>query len=228
VILRRLRWFLGRVISPVTGTQAQESDMTAAEVWLVVGLGNPGDKYAGHRHNVGYLVNDELAQRLGSGQKSGLWRAHKTGRADVVEGRIGAPGTSGPRAVLARPRSYMNEVGGPVKALATFYKVPTERIVAIHDEIDIPFGTMRVKLGGGDNGHNGLKSLRSSLGTGDFHRVRIGIGRPPGRQQVADFVLSDYSAAERKEVPLQVALAADAVETLLTEGLERTQQKFNS
>ena len=146
----------------------------------------------------------------------------------MVEGRLGAPGTPGPRVVLARPRSYMNEIGGPVKALATFYKVPAERIVAVHDELDIPFGTMRVKLGGGDNGHNGLKSLRSSLGTGDFHRVRIGVGRPPGRQEVADFLLSDYTAAERKEVPFQVVLAADAVETLLTEGLERTQQKFNS
>ena len=197
--------------------------MGAAEVWLVVGLGNPGPKYAGHRHNVGYLVAEELAERLGS-----PFRSHKSGRADVVEGRVGAPGTSGPRVVLARPRSYMNEIGGPVKALATFYKVPAERIVAVHDELDIPFGTMRVKLGGGDNGHNGLKALRSSLGTGDFHRVRIGVGRPPGRQEVADFLLSDYTAAERKEVPLQVVLAADAVETLLTEGLERTQQKFNS
>ena len=192
-------------------------------MWLVVGLGNPGDKYAGHRHNVGYLVVEELAKRLGS-----PFRAHKTGRADVVEGRIGAPGTDAPRVVLARPRSYMNEIGGPVKALASFYKVPYERIVAVHDELDIPFDTMRVKLGGGDNGHNGLKSMRSSLGTGDFHRVRIGVGRPPGRQEVADFLLSDYSAKERKEVPLQVVLAADAVETLLTEGLERTQQKFNS
>ena len=197
--------------------------MGAAEVWLVVGLGNPGPKYAGHRHNVGYLVAEELAERLGS-----PFRSHKSGRAEVVEGRVGAPGTSGPRLVLARPRSYMNEIGGPVKALATFYKVPAERIVAVHDELDIPFGTMRVKLGGGDNGHNGLKALRSSLGTGDFHRVRIGVGRPPGRQEVADFLLSDYTAAERKEVPLQVVLAADAVETLLTEGLERTQQKFNS
>jgi len=194
-----------------------------ADLWLVVGLGNPGAKYAGHRHNVGYLVVEELAQRLGSPFKS-----HKTGRADVVEGRIGAPGTDAPRVVLARPRSYMNEIGGPVKALATFYKVPVERIVAVHDELDIPFDTMRVKLGGGDNGHNGLKSMRSSLGTGDFHRVRIGVGRPPGRQEVADFLLSDYSAKERKEVPLQVVLAADAVETLVTEGLERTQQKFNS
>jgi PTH1 family peptidyl-tRNA hydrolase len=223
VILRRLRWFLGRLISPVTGTHAQESDMTAGEVWLVVGMGNPGEKYAGHRHNVGYLVNDELAQRMASS-----FRAHKSGRADVVEGRIGAPGTPGPRVVLARPRSYMNEIGGPVKALAAFYKVPAERIVAIHDELDLPFGSMRVKLGGGDNGHNGLKSLRSALGTGDFHRVRIGVGRPPGRQEVADFVLSDYSAKERKDVPLQVVLAADAVETLLIEGLERTQQKFNT
>ena len=197
--------------------------MGAAEVWLVVGLGNPGPKYAGHRHNVGYLVAEELAERLGS-----PFRSHKSGRAEVVEGRVGAPGTSGPRLVLARPRSYMNEIGGPVKALATFYKVPAERIVAVHDELDIPFGTMRVKLGGGDNGHNGLKALRSSLGTGDFHRVRIGVGRPPGRQEVADFLLSDYTAAERKEVPLQVVLAADAVDTLLTEGLERTQQKFNS
>ncbi len=197
--------------------------MGAAEVWLVVGLGNPGPKYAGHRHNVGYLVAEELAERLGS-----PFRSHKSGRADVVEGRVGAPGTPGPRLVLARPRSYMNEIGGPVKGLATFYKVPAERIVAVHDELDIPFGTMRVKLGGGDNGHNGLRALRSSLGTGEFHRVRIGVGRPPGRQEVADFLLSDYTAAERKEVPLQVVLAADAVETLLTEGLERTQQKFNS
>jgi len=223
VILRRLRWFLGRLISPASGSDAQESDMTAADVWLVVGLGNPGAKYAGHRHNVGYLVVEELAQRLGSS-----FRAHKSGRADVVEGRIGPPGTPGPRVVLVRPRSYMNELGGPTKALATFYKVPVERIVAVHDELDIPFGTMRVKLGGGDNGHNGLKSLRGSLGSGDFHRVRIGVGRPPGRQEVADFLLSDYSAKERKDVPLQVVLAADAVETLLTEGLERTQQTFNS
>ena len=197
--------------------------MTDTEVWLVVGLGNPGPSYSGHRHNVGYLVTDELARRMGSS-----FRAHKSGRADVVEGRLGAPGTPGPRVVLARPRCYMNETGGPVKALASFYKVPPERIVAIHDELDIPFGTLRTKLGGGDNGHNGLRSMRSSLGTGDFYRVRAGIGRPPGRQDVADFVLSDYSSVERKELPFQVDHAADAVETLVTEGLERTQQRFNS
>ncbi len=194
-----------------------------AAVWLVVGLGNPGPSYAGHRHNVGYLVVDELASRLGS-----PLRSHKSGRADVVEGRLGPPGSQGPRVVLARPRCYMNEIGGPVKALATFYKVPPARVIAIHDELDIPFDTMRVKLGGGDNGHNGLKSIRSSLGTGDFYRVRVGIGRPPGRQDVADFVLSHYSTAERKVLPFGVDRAADAVESLVTEGLERTQQQFNS
>ena len=160
---------------------------------------------------------------MGSG-----WRSHKTGRADVVEGRLGVPGALGPRVVLARPRCYMNESGGPVKALATFYKVPVDRIIAIHDELDIDFGTLRIKLGGGDNGHNGLKSMRvlaghaaTSTGCGS------GIGRPPGRQNPADFVLSGYSAAERKELPFQVDSAADAVESLVTDGLERTQQQYN-
>jgi peptidyl-tRNA hydrolase, PTH1 family len=194
-----------------------------ADTWLVVGLGNPGEKYAGHRHNIGYLVVDELSRRLGAPLKS-----HKTGRAEVAEGRLGPPGSDGPRVVLARPRSYMNEVGGPAKALATFYKVPPARTIAIHDELDIDFGTLRCKLGGGDNGHNGLKSLRSSFGTGDFYRVRCGIGRPPGRQDVADFVLSNYSTVERKELPFQVDTAADAVESLVLEGLEKTQQRFNS
>ncbi|GAB2630540.1 aminoacyl-tRNA hydrolase [Nocardioides ginkgobilobae] len=199
-------------------------DSTATgDVWLVVGLGNPGPSYAGHRHNIGYMVTDELARRMGSG-----FRAHKSGRADVVEGRLTPPGVPGPRVVLARPRCYMNEVGGPVKALATFYKVAPAQVVAIHDELDIAFDTMRVKLGGGDNGHNGLKSMRSSLGTGDFHRVRVGIGRPPGRQEVADFVLSDYSSAERKVLPFVVDTAADAVESLVSDGLEKTQQRFNS
>jgi PTH1 family peptidyl-tRNA hydrolase len=192
----------------------------AEGVWLVVGLGNPGPSYAGNRHNVGYLVTDELADRMG-----GTFRAHKSRRADVVEGRLGI---GGPRVVLARARSYMNESGGPVAALASFYKVPVDRIVAIHDELDIPFDTMRIKLGGGDNGHNGLKSMRASLGSGEFYRVRVGIGRPPGRQAPADFVLSDYSAAERKLLPFGVDRAADAVESLITDGLEKTQARFNS
>ncbi|HET7386347.1 MAG TPA: aminoacyl-tRNA hydrolase [Nocardioidaceae bacterium] len=192
-----------------------------SDVWLVVGLGNPGPAYAGNRHNVGYLVADELASRSG-----GRFRAHKSGRAEVVEGRIG--GVGGVRVVLARPRSYMNEIGGAVSTLAKFYKIPVERIVAVHDELDIGFDTLRVKLGGGDNGHNGLRSMRGSLGSGDFYRVRVGIGRPPGRQDPADFVLSDYAAAERKVLPLIVDRAADAVESLVTEGLDRTQGRFNS
>jgi PTH1 family peptidyl-tRNA hydrolase len=190
------------------------------DVWLVVGLGNPGEKYAGHRHNVGYLVTDELASRMDA-----RFKKHKAGRADVVEGRF-QPG--GPRVVLARAHSYMNESGGPVKALCSFYKIEPDHVIAVHDELDIDFGTLRVKLGGGDNGHNGLRSMRSSLGTGDFFRVRAGIGRPPGRQDVADFVLSDYSRVERKELTFQVIDAADAVESLVAEGLEKTQQRFNS
>lgn len=197
--------------------------MTSTEVWLVAGLGNPGPAYAGHRHNVGYLVADELASRLGS-----PFRAHKSGRADVVEGRLGAPGSDAPRVVLARARCYMNESGGPIKSLLTFYKLPADRLVVIHDELDIPFGTLRVKLGGGDNGHNGVRSIRSALGTGDFYRVRVGIGRPPGRKDVSDHVLGNYSTAERKDLPFQVDRAADAVESLILEGLAATQQTYNT
>ena len=219
MILDRLGALLGRLI----GRNFDEDTMTpVTDVWLVVGLGNPGPAYAGHRHNVGYLVDDVLAQRMGS-----PFRAHKSGRADVVEGRLGPVGAETPRVVLARPRSYMNESGGAVSTLAKFYKVPPERIIAVHDELDIPYGALRIKLGGGDNGHNGLRSMRSSLGTGDFYRVRVGIGRPPGRQDPADFVLSNYSATERKELEINVVEAADAVESLVADGLEKTQQRFN-
>ena len=193
-------------------------------VWLVVGLGNPGPSYAQTRHNVGYLVVEELASRMGS-----AFRAHKSGRADVVEGRLGSPGTplGDIRVVLMKARSFMNESGGPVSTLATFYKVPPEQVVAIHDELDIDVGQLRIKLGGGDNGHNGLKSLRSSLGTGDFHRVRVGIGRPPGQQTVHDFVLKPWSSTEKKELDLNVEEAADSVESLISRGLEATQSAFN-
>ena len=190
------------------------------EVWLVVGLGNPGPSYAGNRHNVGHLVVDQLAARMGS-----AFRAHKSGRAEVVEGRLDI---GGPRVVLAKTRSYMNESGGPVSALTKFYKVAPDHVVVVHDELDIPFDTLRVKLGGGDNGHNGLRSIRSALGTGDFFRVRVGIGRPPGRQDPASYVLSDYSTSERKVLPFQVDRAADAAESLIRSGLEQTQSTFNS
>jgi PTH1 family peptidyl-tRNA hydrolase len=188
--------------------------------WIVVGLGNPGPSYAATRHNVGYLVADELADRM-----SGTWKAHKSGRSLAVEGRLA--GTPGVRAVLGRGRCYMNESGGPVSGLLTFYKADPSRLVVIHDELDIPYGELRVKFGGGDNGHNGLKSLRKSLGTGDYYRVRVGIGRPHGRTDPADHVLNAFSATERRELDLHVQRAADAVESLLTEGLERTQTVYN-
>ncbi|MFI6639295.1 aminoacyl-tRNA hydrolase [Streptomyces sp. NPDC050504] len=190
--------------------------------WLVVGLGNPGPEYAANRHNVGFMVVDLLAERIG-----GRFKRAQKAQAQVVEGRIGPPGPLSRRVVLAKPMSYMNLSGGPVVSLRDFYKVPTANVVAIHDELDIDYGTLRLKLGGGDNGHNGLKSMTKAMGP-DYHRVRFGIGRPPGRMQVADFVLKDFSAAERKELAYEVDRAADAVEALLAEGLERAQSTYNS
>jgi PTH1 family peptidyl-tRNA hydrolase len=189
----------------------------ADDSWLVVGLGNPGPSYAGNRHNAGFLVADLLAERM-----SGRFKAHK-GRADIVEGRL-----AGQRVVLVKPKSYMNASGGPVASMRDFFKVPAERIVVIHDELDIPWGTLRLKLGGGDNGHNGLRSVTKSLGTPDYLRIRLGIGRPPGRQDPADFVLKDFTAAERKELPFHVDRAADAVESLLREGLAAAQNRFHA
>ena len=191
--------------------------MTDRGAWLVVGLGNPGPAYSGNRHNVGFMVVDLLAARM-----SGRFKAHKS-RADIVEGRL-----AGERVVLAKPRSYMNDSGGPVSALTDFFKVPLDRLVVVHDELDLPYGGLRLKLGGGDNGHNGLKALRRSLGSGEFCRVRFGIGRPPGRMDAAAFVLRDFSAAERKELELEVDRAADAVEALVADGLEKAQNAFNT
>ncbi|MGW0533541.1 aminoacyl-tRNA hydrolase [Streptomyces sp. NPDC003032] len=190
--------------------------------WLIAGLGNPGPDYAMNRHNVGFMVADLLARRMGAKFK----RAAKA-QAQVVEGRIGAPGPASRRVILVKPMSYMNVSGGPVTALRDFYKVPTEHIVAVHDELDIDYGTLRLKLGGGDNGHNGLKSMTKAMGP-DYHRVRFGIGRPPGRMQVADFVLKDFSSTERKELDYFVDRATDAVEALIIEGLERAQSTYNS
>jgi PTH1 family peptidyl-tRNA hydrolase len=191
---------------------------TETAPWLVVGLGNPGPDYAVTRHNVGFLVVEELAERT-----RGRFAKHKRAHAQVAEERL-----QGNRAVLAKPSSYMNESGGPVKGLLDFYKVPMERLVVIHDELDIPFSTLRLKLGGGDNGHNGLRSIRRSTGSGEFYRVRVGIGRPPGRQDPADYVLKPWASVERKELPLLVSDAADAVELLVHEGLERAQNRFNT
>ncbi|MGW5282530.1 aminoacyl-tRNA hydrolase [Streptomyces collinus] len=190
--------------------------------WLIVGLGNPGPEYAMNRHNVGFMVVDLLAERIGGKFK----RAGKA-QAQVLEGRMGPVGPAGRRVVLAKPMSFMNLSGGPVNALRDFYKVPVANVVAVHDELDIDYGTLRLKLGGGDNGHNGLKSMTKAMGA-EYHRVRFGIGRPPGRMQVADFVLKDFSSAERKELDYCVDRAADAVESLVSEGLERAQSAYNS
>lgn len=189
----------------------------ASDRWLIVGLGNPGPTYAGNRHNVGFMVLDLLAERVG-----GKFKAHK-GRADVVEARL-----AGEPVVLVKPKSYMNESGGPVASVRNFFKVPIEQLVVVHDELDIPYGALRLKRGGGDGGHNGLRSLTRSLGSGDYLRVRFGIGRPPGRQDPADFVLEDFRAAERKELPFFVDRAADAVEALITIGLEPAQNRFHA
>ncbi|MER5419853.1 aminoacyl-tRNA hydrolase [Streptosporangium roseum] len=191
--------------------------MPTVDRWLVVGLGNPGPEYAGNRHNAGFMVLDELAARAG-----GRFKVHRS-RAEVLEGRLaGAP------AVLAKPLSFMNLSGGPVKALADFYKVDPARVIAVHDELDIPYGALRAKLGGGDNGHNGLKSITKSLASKDYLRVRFGIGRPPGRMDAAAYVLRDFATAERKDLPFLVDRAADMVESLITSGLEPTQNTFHA
>ena len=189
--------------------------------WLIVGLGNPGPKYAATRHNIGFAVVDELAVQIGA-----RLARHKRAMALAAEGRFGAPG-AGDSVVLVEPLSFMNESGGPVKALMGFYGVDVGQLIVIHDELDLPLGSNRIKLGGGDNGHNGLRSIRSSLGSGDFFRVRVGIGRPNGRQDPADYVLSAFGSAERAELPLLIERAGQATESLVLEGLERTQQAFN-
>ena len=186
------------------------------EPWLLLGLGNPGPSYASNRHNVGFMAVDLLAARTGA-----TFNSHRR-RADVATTRLGAI-----PAVLAKPRSFMNLSGGPAAAVRDFYQAPLEQMVVVHDELDLPFGTLRLKLGGGDNGHNGLKSIRSALGTGDYYRLRLGIGRPPGRQDTAGFVLTTFSPTQRRELDLHVQRAADAVESLVSDGLELTQNTFN-
>ncbi|GAB3170187.1 peptidyl-tRNA hydrolase [Micromonospora palomenae] len=187
--------------------------------WLVVGLGNPGREYAGNRHNVGFMVADLLAGRVGA-----KFGRHKRAVAEVAEGRLGF---GGPKLVLVKPLTYMNLSGGPVVALAQFHKIPAERVIAVHDELDIPYGQLRIKIGGGEGGHNGLRSMSKSLGTKEYVRVRFGIGRPPGRQDPADYVLSDFGAAERKELEFLVDRAADVVESVVTKGVEPTQNAYH-
>jgi PTH1 family peptidyl-tRNA hydrolase len=193
-----------------------------AEPWLVVGLGNPGPEYAKNRHNVGFMVVDLIAGRTGS-----RFGRHRKAVAQVAEGRLGI-GDEAPRLVLAKPMTYMNLSGGPVAALRQFYKVPLEQVIVVYDELDIPYGQLRLKHSGGEGGHNGLRSVSKSLGGKDYLRVRFGIGRPPGRQDPADYVLSDFSAVERKELDFLIDRAADATEALIQRGLEWSQNTYHA
>ena len=185
--------------------------------FLVVGLGNPGPRYAATRHNAGFMVADLLAERIG-----GRFKAHRA-NVELIEGRL-----AGASIVLAKPRSFMNESGGPVVNAARFFKIEPERVLVVHDDLDLPFSTLKLKRGGGDGGHNGLKSITSSLGSKDFIRVRVGIGRPPGRQDPAEFVLREFGAAERRELPVDIDRASDAVEMVLSDGLEATQLRYHT
>jgi peptidyl-tRNA hydrolase, PTH1 family len=191
--------------------------------WLVVGLGNPGPAFASHRHNIGYRVVEELARRMQL-----RFRVVRGIRAEVADGRIEPPGGDSPRLILAKSRTFMNETGWAVTRLLAYYKLKPPQMIVVHDELDIDVGQLRVKFGGGDNGHNGLRSIRAALGTGDFYRVRIGVGRPPGRQDPADFLLSDIPASAREDIEVEIGRAADAVESLVALGLDRTQNVFNS
>ncbi|GAB2967280.1 aminoacyl-tRNA hydrolase [Frigoribacterium salinisoli] len=191
----------------------------ADDQWLVVGLGNPGPGYAGNRHNVGQMVLADLAHRL-----SASFKNHRTA-ASVAEGRA-VPG--GPRLVLAKPDTFMNVSGGPVSQLLRFYDLDVSRLIVVHDELDIPFDALRIKQGGGHGGHNGLRDIIAATGSPDFTRVRVGIGRPPGRQPAADFVLRDFTSTERTNLPVLLGDAADAVEMIAAQGVTPTQLKFHT
>ena len=189
--------------------------------WLIVGLGNPGPEYEKTRHNIGAMVISQLAATA-----KAKFSSHKA-RANVAEFRLGV-GADAPALVVATLRCYMNESGGPTKALADFYKIKGDHIIIAHDELDIPYQAIRLKFGGGDNGHNGLKSITAALGSGDYFRLRLGIGRPPGTQSPADFVLKPFSSAERKSIEEFLITGAQAAESLVQYGLEKSQQNFNS
>jgi peptidyl-tRNA hydrolase, PTH1 family len=193
-----------------------DTDGVAGDLPLIVGLGNPGPSYAGNRHNVGFMVLDELARRVG-----GRFTSHKAG-ADLLEGRL-----AGQRVIMARPRSFMNVSGPAVAGTARYFKIPATDVVVVHDDLDLDYGVLKLKRGGGEGGHNGLRSISACLGSKDYLRVRFGIGRPPGRMDPADFVLRDFSPVQRRELDLLVDRCADAVEQLLVQGLAATQNQLH-
>lgn len=206
------------------GATGQRSGHDTMSTWLVIGLGNPGAKYAGNRHNVGRMVLDTLARRLGEPLRSHKAAAH------VAAGRLGTGpgGVPGPPIVLAAPASYMNVSGKPVAALCQFYGVEPERLLVVHDELDLPPAALRLKQGGGEGGHNGLRSISQALGTKDYLRLRVGIGRPPGRRDPADYVLRDFPVAERPELFVTLEDAADAVTDVVHHGLATAQQRWHT
>lgn len=212
---------IDRLLGRSSVTDRQDGEVTD-DRWLVAGLGNPGPEYAGNRHNLGFGVVELLASRIGASFKRDRSRVY------AATGRLGGPGPSGTPVLIVKPTSFMNASGGPITSVSHFYKIPPDRTVVVHDELDLPFGAIRLKLGGGDNGHNGLRSVTSSLGTRDYYRVRVGVGRPPGRQDPAEFLLRDFTSAERKELPLIIDRAADAVEALLAHGLAVAQNEFHT
>jgi PTH1 family peptidyl-tRNA hydrolase len=192
------------------------TDWVAGDLTLVVGLGNPGPRYAGNRHNVGAMVVEELARRVG-----GRLSAHRAG-SDVLPALLG-----GRRVVLARPRAFMNVSGPVVARTAHWFAIPPTGVVVVHDDLDLAYGVIKLKRGGGEGGHNGLRSLSAALGTQDYLRVRFGIGRPPGRMDPAEFVLRDFSPEQRRELDVLVGRCADAVELLLAQGLAATQNQLH-
>src|SRR3954470_15999892 len=201
-------------------TQQAGDESTGA--WLVVGLGNPGREYERNRHSIGFAVAELLAGRIGA-----RFSAARRAQAVLAEGRLGV-GADAPRLIIMKPMTFMNLSGGPVSSLRQFYKVPAGQVVAVHDALDLPYGQLRAKFGGGEGGHNGLRSISQSLGTKDYLRTRFGVGRPPGRQEPADYVLSDFNATERKELEFLVDRAADITESLITRGLEWPQNSYHA
>ncbi|WP_179429914.1 aminoacyl-tRNA hydrolase [Spelaeicoccus albus] len=198
--------------------------MVDTTTWLIVGLGNPGPDYSATRHNVGQMVADALASRMGA-----TFRTHKA-RAQVATGRLGTGpgGVPGPKTIVAKPSSFMNLSGGPVAALMKFFSLDVSSLIVVHDELDIPFDTLKLKRGGGDGGHNGLKSITAAIGSKDYLRVRVGISRPPGRMDAAAYVLKKFGTSERRDLPMALSDAADALEILTTEGLAKAQLKYHS
>lgn len=198
--------------------------MTVQTPWLVLGLGNPGPEYASTRHNVGHLSIDVLAKRAGAT----LVRHRSATRIAQVRLGVGPGGAPGPPTILAISESYMNTSGGPLGRLMSFLKITPDRLLVIHDDLDLPAHELRLKRGGGEGGHNGLKSISQVLGTKDYHRLRIGIGRPPGRQNPADFVLSRISLKERPDWDVTFEQAADVVEDIVLCGFSKAQQSLHS